>query len=411
VFVVGAGPVGLATAVALNAEKIPVEIIDRDDRPGTHSYALALHASTVRQLKAWGAQEPLSSNCIKVKEMVFCDENEPRFVLDLEEIGEGGECLYVVGQDHLEEALHAPLDRASVPVHWSHRLSRLSQSPHGVDLEVERLTEGLSGYGMARLEWQIDAELKRSASYVVGTDGHLSMVRRKVDIPFPKVGDTQSFAVFEFKTDYKHRNRVHVVLGDGITSVLWPLPGGYCRWGFMVDEADAAEFSRDKDRLFVQIGTHGFSALEGDVLERMLRQRAPWFNGSIEQFRWRMIVRFEKRLVERFGKDRIWLAGDSAHLAAPIGMQSMNVGIREGTELAKTLSRRLHGEAEEDALEAYGAARMEEWNTLLGLRHRLHSTASTNPFMKLHANRILECLPVSGATLPAFARALSMGID
>jgi len=409
--VVGAGPVGLATAYALNRKGIPVEIIDRDDRPGTHSYALALHGSTIRKLKEWGIYDALRGNDLEVCEMAFCDETEPRFILDLRDIGDEGETLHVVGQDHLEEALHAPLEKAGVHVHWSHRLSKLTQNESGVDLELERLSQGLSGYGMARLEWQIDAELQRSAAYVVGSDGHLSMVRRKADIGFPKVAGTDSFAVFEFKSNFKHRNRVHVVMSEEGSSVLWPLPGGYCRWGFHIDETAAEEFSRDKDRLFVQIGTHGFSALEGNVLEGLLRQRAPWFDGSIEQFRWRMIVRFEKRLAERFGRGRVWLAGDSAHLAAPIGMQSMNVGIREGTELAHVFADLIHGKSETNVLSGFGEERLEEWQTLFGLRGKLRSTASTDPFIKRHAGRIYECLPASKATLPLFAKALSMTLD
>lgn len=411
VLVVGAGPVGLATAFALKEAHVPVEIVDRDDRPGTHSYALALHGSTMRQLKKWGLYDRLRGNSLEVREIAFCDENEPRFILGLKEIGEHGETLHVVGQDHLEESLYGPLERAGVPVHWSHRLARLNQRHDVVDVELERLSEGLSGYGMARLEWQIDAELKREAAYVVGSDGHLSMVRRKVDIPFPKVGATESFAVFEFKTDFKHQNRVHVVMGEESTSVLWPLPGGYCRWGFHIDETAAEAFSRDKDRLFVQIGTHGFSTLEGNVLESMLRQRAPWFDASIEQFRWRMVVRFEKRLAERFGEGRVWLAGDSAHLASPVGMQSMNIGINEGTELARSLANLLQGRADSRDLRQYGEDRLEEWETLFGLRRKLQPTASTDPFIKQFADRIHECLPASAATLPDFARALSMVLE
>ena len=48
VLVVGAGPVGLFTAPQLARRGIRVEIIDKDWRTGAHSYALALHPSSLR---------------------------------------------------------------------------------------------------------------------------------------------------------------------------------------------------------------------------------------------------------------------------------------------------------------------------------------------------------------------------
>jgi 2-polyprenyl-6-methoxyphenol hydroxylase-like FAD-dependent oxidoreductase len=263
----------------------------------------------------------------------------------------------------------------------------------------------------ARLEWQVDAELKRRSEYVVGADGHFSMVRRKLNIEFPKVAPTQSFAVFEFKTDFAHENKARVVYGDTGTSILWPLPGGYCRWGFEIDESAAEQYSRDKDRLFMQVGSQGFSTLEGKMLHSLLEDRAPWFDGSIGPFRWRMMVRFEKRLAESFGNGRVWLAGDAGHLAAPIGMQSMNVGIHEGHMLGNTIADLIDGKGDADSLEAYATERQEEWRALLGLDARLEPSAAADPFMANFADRILGCLPGCRRSLPEFAKALNMTLS
>ena len=50
------------------------------------------------------------------------------------------------------------------------------------------------------------------------------------------------------------------------------------------------------------VGSHGYQALESEMFQSMIQSRVPWFDGSVGNFRWRMIVRFEKRLVERFGE-------------------------------------------------------------------------------------------------------------
>lgn len=410
VVVVGAGPVGLAAAITLKARNIDVELVERDDRPGTHSYALALHPRTLSLLREWGVSKVLEDSAVRVSHLAFYDGEGPRFELDLARI-EGHESgLLIAGQDHLEEALVRPLEKAGVKLAWSHRLSTLKQGDGGVHLELERLSEGMSGYAMARLEWQVDKELQTQADYVIGADGHFSMVRRKLGIEFPNVGPTQSFAVFEFKTDFDHGNRARIVMTEQGTSILWPLPGGYCRWGFEIEESKAEQFSREKDRLFVQVGAHGYHVLETQMLQALIKERAPWFDGSIGQFRWRMIVRFEKRLAESFGKDRIWLAGDAGHLAAPIGMQSMNLGVQEGHILGDIIADILDGKQGHDTLDEYGSGRLKEWRSLMGLDAKLRATADTDPFLAKNADRLMECIPASMDTLASFADLLGMEI-
>ncbi len=411
VLVAGAGPVGLSTALTLKERNIPIEIVERDDRPGTHSYALALHPRTLDRMRHWGVADKLEAFSVPVRKLVFCDHEQPRYSLDLTQVPGQESGLLVVGQDHLETALLGPLEAAGVPIRWSHRLAGLKQTEDGVELELERLMEGMSGYAMARLEWQVDKEVSGHASYVVGADGHFSMVRRKLGIEFPKVASTQSFAVFEFKTNFQHHNEARIVIGDEGVSVLWPLPGGYCRWGFEIAEAAAEQYSRDKDRLFMQVGSQGYHVLEAEMLEEMIRHRAPWFDGSIGSFRWRMIVRFEKRLAERFGDGRIWLAGDAGHLTGPVGMQSMNIGIGEGEALAHILADLVEGKGDGKGLQQYSEQREREWKALMGLSMRLKERSGTEPFLGSNADRILKSLPASLDSLPAFAKALKLELE
>ena len=411
VIIAGAGPAGLATALTLNKRGIPVSLVERDDRAGTHSYALALHPSTYRKLQEWEVAPGLDKNALHLDKLVFCDHKEARHTLDLTSVEGMEEGLVVVGQDHLETALIAPLEAAHVPVQWSHRLSAIEQDEAGVTADLEELVEGMSGYAMARLEWQVNRERSAQASYLVGADGHFSMVRRRLGIEFPKVAPTQSFAVFEFKSDYAHEREVRIVFGEEGTSVLWPLPGGYCRWSFEIGESAAEQYTRDKDRLFMQVGSQGYHVLEAGMLQEMIRQRAPWFDGSVKAFRWRMIVRFERRLAERFGRDRIWIAGDAGHLTGPVGMQSMNIGIHEGVGLGTRLADILEGKSEPEVLAEYGSERLAEWKQLLGQTVRLRARDSADAIIADHADRLLSCLPASAQTLPLLAKALDLEVE
>jgi 2-polyprenyl-6-methoxyphenol hydroxylase-like FAD-dependent oxidoreductase len=79
-------------------------------------------------------------------------------------------------------------------------------------------------------------------------------------------------------------------------------------------------------------------------------------------------VRFERRLAASFGRGRVWLAGDAAHLTGPAGMQSMNAGLAEAHQLATSIARIRGGQAGLEELEAYGRERLADWGFLLGLR-------------------------------------------
>lgn len=112
-----------------------------------------------------------------------------------------------------------------------------------------------------------------------------------------------------------------------------------------------------------------------------------------------MAVRFERRMAERFGQGRIWLVGDAGHLTGPIGGQSMNVGLREADQLAKTISGILHDEAPLDGLQNYATGRREEWRGLLGVDGELKVGDHADPWVRDYVGRLLPCIPGSEETL------------
>ena len=158
----------------------------------------------------------------------------------------------------------------------------------------------------------------------------------------------------------------------------------------------------------MQVGNQGYHVLESEMLAELINQRAPWFTSSIGRFRWRMIVRFEKRLAESFGKDRVWLAGDAGHLTGPIGMQSMNIGIHEGYTLANILADIIEGKESASALASYNTERQREWGSLIGLNLSLVEEGDTNAFIATYVDRLLGCLPCTIDSLQAFASALGV---
>ncbi len=243
----------------------------------------------------------------------------------------------------------------------------------------------------------MEKELTARAPYLVGADGHRSAVRRKLGIPFESVGPSQLFAVFEFTAKAPPLTEARVVLSGGKVSALWPLGPGAFRFSFEVDEGEVVPAARQKSRLVVVLGESSFDYLKPELLERLLRERAPWFEGRLEEVAWSVALRFERRSAAQFARSNVLLAGDSAHLAAPMACWSMNAGLEEAVDLAKRLEGVLRRGDPLEGLGEYGPAHERPWRALA--QARCSASGSADPWAKENARAVLESLPALGRDL------------
>jgi len=305
----------------------------------------------------------------------------------------------VMRQDLLERTLEEALRRAGVEVLWNHALSRLTPQSDGAVATIDTLVKESVGYAVARTEWVVAKSRDVRVPFVIGADGHRSRVRTMLGASFPEVGPTRSFAVFEFRTETDLGDEMRVMLADGTMNLVWPLADGYSRWSFEVKDDEASTRSRIKDRSEVQLGGIGYPVLEESAMHAFLSERAPWFRGDVEDVRWRLMVRFERRLSSVVGDGPLWLAGDALHMTGPVGVQSMNVGLREARDLANAMSDILDGHAGNEALDAYRAEREAEWDFLLGVHRDLRPAPGVDSRLAVLAAEIPSMLPASGADL------------
>ena len=107
-------------------------------------------------------------------------------------------------------------------------------------------------------------------------------------------------------------------------------------------------------------------------------------------------IRFERALATSFGRGRIWLAGDAAHLTFPFSVRSMNEGIIEAQQLAMRSCDVLDDAAPAASLELYGNGRLAYWRTLLAsVKHPAAAAEIGDPWLGENASTIVEALPVS----------------
>ncbi len=379
VLVVGAGPVGLAAALFLQQHGVRVEVVDMDQRTTQQSYALAIHPSTLQILDEAGLSEGLIRAGRKLTKVAYYEGRERRAEIDYSALASRHPYLLVVRQSLLEKAAEEALRQKKLKVLWGHRLQALTMDGATVHAEVAKLDQVQTGYAVAGSEWVVVQSETIRPAYVIGADGYDSSVRRMAGIEMAEHGG-QVFSVYEIEATGELPAEVRVMLDPDLTSVYWPLEEGRCRWGFQIQ--DASEHAASMERL-----------------QQLIAARAPWCTARPTQTYWSTVALFESRLARSFGKGGIWLAGDAAHQAAPVGVQSMNSGLVEARELAARMVRILRAGGPASLLEEFATETHEAWQWLLGAGREVRALPGADPWVRQTRARILACIPASGDDL------------
>jgi 2-polyprenyl-6-methoxyphenol hydroxylase-like FAD-dependent oxidoreductase len=389
VLVVGGGPVGLFTALQLAERGVNVRVVDQEHRTSSHSYALVLHPETLRTLFRSGPFRSMLRRGTPLDGMALYEGPDRKAEIGFPEAAELLPFALVLPQSMLERLLEEELARWDVEVEWNHRLTSVKAGADVVDVEIARLDRAAGGYPYARMEWVVDKTYHVQTQFLVGADGYNSFVRRSLGVPYRDLGKPQCFSVYEFDADSGPSSEVRVALNRDTTDVLWPLAEDRFRFSFEIE--DTAKHQGTEQEML------GYA-----------RERAPWFDSEVKGIRWTTAVLFERRLADSFGKGRVWLAGDAAHITGPVGCQSMNVGMLEAVDLALALTDSLGSPESTDRLEAYGNRFLELWQGLLGLTGVPEAGPNCDPWVAERAARIVPCLPASGADLDGLLKRLDL---
>jgi len=411
VLVVGAGPVGMFTALRLAESGIGVQLIDQASGIAGHSCACALHPRTLQLLEEAGVARDAVKLGHRIDTVAFYEHALPCAELKLSLLPVEFPFVLVLQQNILEGLLEQKLKERAINIHWNHRLSDLTMKNGTATATIDELALEGKGYGVPHAETAVKKTLLAQTDFVVGADGQGSIVRQRLDIDVKRVGKPQLFVVYEFETDATLPPEMTIVLDHQTTGVLWPFSQNKGRWGFQWLRADApSDFPQKARNTFTLVDSPGPEDSRHH-LQKLLSAHAPWFKKTIKEVGWATDIQFEHQLARRFGRDQAWLVGDAAHQTGPVGMQSMNMGFREGADLTAKLTRILRDKGSPDLLEAYNLEHRMEWEQLLGWSSGSRTSATTDEWVREHSSRILPCIPASGRELTSLLNQLGLGFE
>jgi len=381
--VVGAGPIGLFTALSAARRGLQVLLLDQSWRDYAPGHATLLHPSSLALLQEVGLAEALKAKGRAVDRVEIRLDGARVHTLALPSPA------LAVPQRVLEEVLLEALRGTDVELRAAHQATTIDQHDSHVEVRVMRRELVAHGGAATKYEWEPVESSIIQANFVIGADGYDSRVRSALGIDVVDLGHTETFAMFEFPIQGEPTAAVELCFDDELGSVLLPLPDERARWAFQIDDKldAAAELAR---------------------LHELVSARAPWYSESVGSIDWGTVIQFERRLARRFGKRRVWLAGDAAHVTSPLGGHSLNVGLMEARDLVQRIADNARGASGLAALERYGNEREREWHKLLGLNVRFDLLAHAPPWLATHARRIVPALPASGGELTQLLAGLGL---
>jgi 2-polyprenyl-6-methoxyphenol hydroxylase-like FAD-dependent oxidoreductase len=323
VLIVGAGPTGLVLAHELARNGIQCRLIDQAPHRAMESRAIAIHSRTLE-----------SFELMKVVDD-FLTAGQRIAAVDL--YVEGG---HIARNSFASLATRYPFV-LGVPQDETERILDQHVAQHGV--RVERNTKLV---GLAPQESSVIAQFRNDelveeveADWLVGCDGAHSTVREQLAIPFAGSTYPEHFVL----ADVKVRGDL-----DPSTAQVWLHEDGAVAFFPLPD---------DRHRLIVAntpADWHEEPSLE--QCQALVDERGP--DGiRLTDPRWASVFRIHRREAARFREDRIFLAGDAAHIHSPVGGQGMNIGIRDAFNLAWKLRLVTEGLASPKLLDSYEAER------------------------------------------------------
>jgi 2-polyprenyl-6-methoxyphenol hydroxylase-like FAD-dependent oxidoreductase len=330
VLVVGAGPVGLWLACELALAKVKVAVIERRRERVTQSRALAVHGRTLEMFALRRLADRFLARGRAIPAAHFGALETP---LDFSAFETRFPFMLLLPQAVTEELLEERALELGAVIRRGHLVEKVDTRADGV------VVEGRSD----------ETGFQLAARYVVGADGARSVVRRAAAIDFLGHAARLTMLLGDVVLDAPPQKPMLTIVNE-CGGMLVVLLGDGVHHRIVVVDRPVTEVGAAEPVLLAKLAAAAAHIAKTDFLPR----NPIWLSRFTD----------ETRLAEHYRKGRILLAGDAAHIHAPMGGQGMNVGIQDAMNLGWKLAGVVHGAAPEALLDSYELERRPVGETL-----------------------------------------------
>jgi 3-(3-hydroxy-phenyl)propionate hydroxylase len=343
VMVVGAGPVGLATAIDLAQRGVRVLLLDDDNTVSVGSRAICWSKRTLEIMDRLGCGERLVEKGVSwnVGRVYFRDEQLYQFDL-LPDAGHRRPAFINLQQYYVEQFLVERATELGVDIRWRHK---------AVDVKPTRSSVAVRASTP-------DGDYTVEADWLIVSDGARSPVRTLLGLESEGQVFRDRFLIADVRVESEFPAERR----------FWFDPPFHPN--------QSALLHRQADHVWRCDFQLGWDADpdEEEKPERVLpRVRAMLGNDVAFELVWASVYTFQCRRMRSFRHGRVLFAGDAAHLVSPFGARGANSGVQDIDNLVWKLALVIAGLAPERLLDSYDAER-----TIAADENIRHSTRSTD---------------------------------
>ncbi|MFF2154877.1 monooxygenase [Paenibacillus chitinolyticus] len=375
VIVIGGGPVGMMLAGELALAGIKVCVVERLKETTPFSRALTVHPRTLEILDMRGVKSKLMSKGRPLPRGHFAGLDTP---LNFSVLDSTSNYTLFLSQSETEKVLEE----------WA----------RGLGAEIRREVEALSVHqdeeGVVVQLAGPDGETALKAAYVVGTDGARSLVRKQAGISFEGTDATFTAILGDaVLPELPSMSVVSRISEKGLTNVV---PINEHLYRVLIIDPERSHVSKNEPLTYEEFRSSLIRTAGSDF--------------GLTEARWLSRFGNATRQAGRYRNNRLFLAGDAAHIHFPAGGQGMNVGLQEAMNLGWKLAGAIKGWAPSWLLDSYHTERFP-WNTAL-LRNTEAQTLlldTTPPIMEMRSilSKLL-CIPEANYQISAQIAAIDV---
>jgi 3-(3-hydroxy-phenyl)propionate hydroxylase len=343
VVVVGAGPVGLCTALDLAQRGHRVVVLDDDETVSIGSRAVCYAKRTLEVLDRLGCGDPVVARGVSwSRGRVFLRDRE---VYGFDLLGEPGHerpAFVNLQQYHFEEILVGAVGRhPAIDLRWRNRVVAVEPGGDGVALAIDT-PDGRYGIDC---DWLVVADGARSPiRHLLGLESKGQVFRDRfliADVLMKAEYPTERWFWFDPPFHPGQSVLLHRQ-ADNVWRVDFQL-------GWDADPEEEKKPERVLPRLRAMLGERDF------------------------ELEWVSVYTFQCRRMDRFRHGRVLFTGDAAHQVSPFGARGANSGIQDADNLGWKLALVLDGIAPAALLDTYSDEREQAADENI-----LNSTRSTD---------------------------------
>jgi len=333
VAIVGAGPIGLATALDLARFGVPCVLLEEDLQVSEGSRAIVLTRRSLEILQQLGVEKPLIEKGLpwsqgrsfykgqEIYKMLMPYDSDDRYLPGLN-----------IQQQYIEEYLLGYCERHPlIDIRWGQRVVAIAQGDAAVTLGIDTP----------------DGEYELTAEWVVAADGGRSTVRKLMQLRMEGRSYPGRFVIADIKAKIDLPTErlcfFDPAWNPGNNVLVHRQPDDLWRIDFRLPDGETEE-----------------QALEPALLKRrinavlsMIKQEVEW------QLDWATVYSANTLTLGKFVHGRVLLTGDAAHLLPIFGVRGINTGLQDSNNLAWKLAFVINGWAEPPLLDSYSQERVQ----------------------------------------------------